>query len=98
MKLQVEVKEIEGTCPVYEVGDEFEIIEGYKLDNEIQLCTHSLSSLLPYYVPLSKGIEPEELGLGHGENAYIQCLDPCKYTDGGTVVFEIKREKIDESI
>lgn len=97
MKLHIEVKEIEGTCPVYEVGDEFEIIEGYKLDNEIQLCTHSLSSLLPYYVPLSKGIEPEELGLGSGEKAYIQCLDPCEYTGGGTVVFEIKREKIDES-
>jgi hypothetical protein len=29
-----------------------------------------------------------------GETGYMQCLDPGKpYTDGGTVIFEIKREK-----
>jgi len=26
-----------------------------------------------------------------GKSAFVQCLDPCKYTGGGTVVFEIKK-------
>ena len=28
---------------------------------------------------------------GEGKSAFVQCLDPCKYTGGGTVVFEIKK-------
>ena len=53
---------------------------------------HALASLMPYCVALSKGVSPEELGLGKEDVAYVQCLDPCKYTDGGTVVFEIGKE------
>ena len=47
--------------------------------------------------PLSHGISFKELGLAkkEDETGYVQCLDPRKpYTDGGTVLFEIKREKI----
>jgi len=28
---------------------------------------------------------------GGGKSAFVQCLDPYKYTGGGTVVFEIKK-------
>lgn len=93
MKLVIRVKEIRGICPVYKEGDTFVIEDGYKLVSDIPLCMHSLSSLMPYYIPLSRGISPKSLGLAKEDvqKAYIQCLDPCKYTDGGTVVFEIMR-------
>ena len=52
---------------------------------------HSLASIKPYYVVLSRGVHPRTLGLsGPREGrAYLQCLDPCDITGGGTVVFEI---------
>ncbi|MCK4353591.1 TIGR04076 family protein [candidate division WOR-3 bacterium] len=90
MKLKIKVKEITGNCPVYKIGDEFFIEDGYKLNSEIKLCMHSLSSIMPYYIPLSHNISPKKLGLSQNKtSAYIQCLDPCKYTNGGTVIFEI---------
>jgi uncharacterized repeat protein (TIGR04076 family) len=94
--LKIEVKEIRGHCPVYEADDSFHIVEGYKLQTTHAICMHSLTSLMPYYVALSRGIPPKELGLDGGERAYVQCLDPCEYTGGGTVVFEITREEGDE--
>jgi hypothetical protein len=53
--------------------------------------------MLSIIVPLSCGISFKQLGLTkeEDEKGYVQCLDPGKpYTDGGTVLFEIKREKI----
>ena len=93
--LEVVVREVKGTCPVYDRGDRFTIFEGFKLKTEITLCTHSLTSILPYYIPLSRGVSPEELGLGKEDKAYVQCLDPCDYTGGGTVIFEITRNEKD---
>jgi len=90
--LRVKVKEIKGNCPVYKKGDSFSILDGYKLKADKPICMHSLASLMPYYVGLSKGISSEELGLGK-EKARVQCLDPCSYTGGGTVIFEIGVEK-----
>jgi len=90
------VKEIVGKCPVYKIGDKIVIDCGYKvnLSQTDAICMHSLSSVMPYYVALSNGIKPKDLGLEREENgeevAFVQCLDPCKYTGGGTVVFEIK--------
>ena len=90
MDLRVEVVEIKGNCPVYAVGDSFRILEGFKLVAEKSLCMHSLASLMPYYVALSRGVSPVELGLAReGNVAYVQCLDPCERTGGGTVVFAI---------
>ncbi len=93
MDLIVKVKEIKGTCPVYRLGDSIVIREGYILDtkNSCAVCMHSLASLMPYYVALSKGISPQTLGLSgtKDDRAYIQCLDPCEITGGGTVIFEI---------
>lgn len=92
--LLVRVIEIKGHCPVYSVGDSFQILKGFKLVAEKPLCMHSLASFMPYYVALSRGVSPAELGLaakeGQGQVAYVQCLDPCWLTGGGTVVFAIE--------
>lgn len=90
--LVIRVVQVKGFCPVYQEGDAFTISEGYKLRAEKAICMHSLASLLPYYVALSHGVNPKDLGLSlqDGNKAYVQCLDPCDYTGGGTVVFSIE--------
>lgn len=90
--LKLTVKEIKGSCSVYKVGDEFTILEGYRLQAERPICMHSLASIMPYYVALSHGVSPAALGLGE-DTARVQCLDPCDYTGGGTVIFEISGEE-----
>jgi len=94
-KLTLKVSKVKGNCPVYKEGDTFFIFNGYRLETKITLCMHSLASIMPYYVALSKGINPKELGLSKDDNvSYLQCLYPCEYTGGGTVIFEIKKEEI----
>ncbi len=61
--LTVRVIEVKGHCPVYAVGDGFRILEGWKLQAQRPICLHALSCLMPYYVALSRGIPPSELGL-----------------------------------
>ncbi|MEM3697961.1 MAG: TIGR04076 family protein [Candidatus Bathyarchaeia archaeon] len=97
-RLIITVKEIRGKCPVFKVGDTITVespkIVINKTDN---LCIHAFGSLLSMIVPLSHGVSFKQLGLAKedGEKGYIQCLDPGKpYTDGGTVLFEIRRERI----
>lgn len=93
--LIIEVAEIEGYCPVYKVGDKLVLDEGYKvsLSKTNAICMHSLASIMPYYVALSSGVNPKDLGLAKlgssDKSAFVQCLDPCKYTGGGTVFFKI---------
>ena len=87
--LVVRVKEIKGNCPVFKVGDKFFIEDGYILKLEKPICMHSLTSIMPYYIALSRGVKPKDLGIGKNNKAYVQCLDPCEYTGGGTVIFEI---------
>jgi len=89
--LQVKIVEIKGRCPVYAIGDGFRILGGWKLQAQRPICLHALSSLMPYYVALSRGIPPSDLGLGDAETATVQCLDPCERTGGGTVIFAIQR-------
>ena len=88
------MKEIRGNCPVYRPGDRIVLDEGYRLNlkETDNVCMHSLSSIMPYYIALYKGVDPRKLGLSQdGKKAYVQCLDPCDYTGGGTVIFEIER-------
>ena len=95
-RLIIQVEEIKGNCPVYRRGDRIVLDEGYRLNLEEtdNLCLHSLSSILPYYNALFKGIHPKKMGLSRGGNkAYVQCLDPCTYTGGGTVIFGIFKEE-----
>lgn len=90
--LIVSVEKIDGFCPVFKVGLTFSIKDGYQLVANFPLCLHALHSLSPYYVALSRGIPPQELGLaGPDEAAYVQCLDPHQITGGGTVTFKIKK-------
>ena len=90
-RLVISVKEIRGNCPIFKVGDKIVVSE---TDN---ICIHALGCMLSMIVPLGYGISFKKLGLAkeEDEKGYVQCLDPGKpYTDGGTVLFEIKREKI----
>ena len=93
--LKFTIINIKGTCPVYQIGHSFYLNDGYILDvkRSDNICMHSLASILPYYVALSKGIEPVKLGLAQQKDsstAYLQCLDPCNYTGGGTVIFQVE--------
>ena len=95
-RLLITVKEIKGNCPVYRIGDRIVLDDGYRLNlkETDNVCMHSLSSIMPYYVALYRGVDPKKLGLSReGKKAYVQCLDPCDYTGGGTVIFEIERNK-----
>lgn len=93
--VKVRIVEINGFCPVFRIGDEFKISAGYVLEGREKYCMHAISSLLPYYIALSRGVSPATLGLcKEGENvAYVQCPDPQKQTGGGTVVLELSREE-----
>jgi uncharacterized repeat protein (TIGR04076 family) len=94
LTLLVQVVDIRGHCPVYKVGDGFRIVDGYRLVTEIPLCMHALQSLALYYVALSRGLAPVDLGLAGPDGvAYVQCLDPQEVTGGGTVVFRICAEE-----
>ncbi len=64
-KLTIRVKEIKGICPVYKLGEKIVIDEGYKVNMKEtdNICMHSLGSIFPYYVALSRGIKPADLGL-----------------------------------
>jgi uncharacterized repeat protein (TIGR04076 family) len=100
MDLLVRVKEIKGKCAVYKEGDTFRLKDGFRLTTDIQLCMHSLASLLPHYNALRVS-PPSQWGLA-GRNdeakAYVQCLDPRSYTGGGTVVFELTALEDDEIV
>ena len=92
--LRVRVMEIIGNCPVFRKDDSFLIEQGFILQNPhaSPICLHSLSSLLHYHVALSHGIRPASIGLNKNDEniAYVQCLDPCQFTGGGTVVFKVE--------
>ena len=100
--LEITVHEIRGKCPVHKVGDKI-IVDDPKivLDSTDALCTHALSSLLHYVLVLEAGADPVRLGLSKPDDskcAYIQCVDPGEpYTDGGTVIFRIRRIEKEKS-
>lgn len=90
--LVVEVAAVEGECPVFAVGDRFRIVDGFRLRSGSDLCMHAMMALAPYYVALSRDVEPSDLGLaGPDAAAYVQCLDPQATTGGGTVTFRIRQ-------
>lgn len=93
MDLVVTVKEIKGHCPTYRVGDSFTLKACYQLLSEGPVCMHGLAALMPYYNALRVS-EPAAWGIDGKDDpskAYIQCPDPCGYTGGGTVIFEISK-------
>jgi len=96
-RLIARVKEIRGKCSVFKIGDKIVIESPHIIPKETDaLCVHALGSMLSMITALSHGISFEELGLAHekGDIGYVQCLDPGPpYTPGGTVIFEIRRER-----
>ena len=99
--LCVRVMRVAGSCPVYQPGQEFSIRRGFVLEAQESgpICMHSLTSIMPYYVALSRGIPPDDLGLAGPVPgcAYTHCLDPCDLTGGGTVTFEIRPVGVEEA-
>ena len=101
--LLIEIVEIKGRCPIYQVGDRFTLQDGYRLlsRDSCDICLHALGSIIPWAVPLSTQFPPiEDMGLGSEAVgvAYVQCLDPGPpYTEGGTVIFAIRRTRIENS-
>ena len=96
LMLEIEVYEINGTCPVYKIGDKIVIDDPrILLDYTDALCTHALSTLLHYVTLLQHDWCPVKLGLTMPEDpdhAYMQCVDPGKpYTEGGTVIFKCRK-------
>ena len=97
-RLVITAKEIRGRCPVFKVGDKI-VVEtpNIVLKKTDALCVHAFGSILSMITALSSGISFKELGLAkkEGDVGYVQCLDPgTPYTDGGTVIFEIRQEKL----
>jgi uncharacterized repeat protein (TIGR04076 family) len=97
-RLIISVKKIEGKCPVFKVSDKI-VVESPKIvvEETDNFCIHAFGCILSMIVPLSHGASFKQLGLAkeEGEKGYFQCLDPGEpYTHGGTVFFEIRREKI----
>lgn len=99
-KLIITVAAVRGTCPVYKVGNKIVIDDGFRvnLQEADAICMHSLASVMPYYVALSKGIAPAQLGLANERGlACVQCLDPAGCTGGGMVLFEMTAEHAPKS-
>jgi uncharacterized repeat protein (TIGR04076 family) len=96
MKLVITVDEIRGRCPVYKEGDRIVLDGGYKMNLEATdaVCMHSLASIMPYHIALSRGVSAKSCGLNPKADspAYVQCLDPVHRTQGGTVTFRIELE------
>jgi len=99
-RVRVCVKEVNGNCAMnYKPGDCFTVERFYVSDAEKGICIHALSSMLTLLSPLLKGISAKVLGIGEQDDiGYVQCPDSGKpHTCGGTVVFELKRERIGQS-
>jgi uncharacterized repeat protein (TIGR04076 family) len=95
--LTISIVEVKSRCPVYRRGDRFYIRDGFKLVADRPLCMHALQALTLYYVALSRGVVPTDLCLaGPDGAAYVQRLDPQRYTGGGTVTFCIERLRTHE--
>jgi len=61
------------------------------------VCLHTLSAMLTLLSPFLKGVSAKGLGIGPGDDVgCARCPDPGRpYTCGGTVVFELRRRRVD---
>jgi len=95
----ITVKEVRGICPIYKQGDKIFAKDFYVVaDKSANICIHAfiaMGTLLSAFIHGSSAID---LGIGKEENlGYLQCPDPGPpYTEGGTVIFEVKREKMEQ--
>jgi uncharacterized repeat protein (TIGR04076 family) len=99
-RVEVRVKEVRGRCAMgYQPGDVFVVERFYVKEAGKGVCLHALAAMLTLLAPLLKGVPATALGIGRdNDTGYVQCPDPGQpYTCGGTVIFELKREKIGKS-
>jgi len=97
-RVRVCVREVRGNCAMsYKPGDCFVVERFYISEVGKGICIHALSSMLTLLSPFLKGVSAKVLGIGEQDDVgYVQCPDPGKpYTCGGTVVFELRRERIE---
>ena len=93
-KIVVEVIEIHGKCPVYNVGDRMTIImPELVLAETDKMCIHAFLAMQTFIQALARGFSAKLLGIGKTDDeGYVQCPDPGPpYTKGGKVIFKIKR-------
>ena len=97
-EVKIRVVDVKGKCAAgYVVGDEF-LIEWFYIKSFTRpVCLHAMSSMMSLLMPFLKGISARDLGIGHEDDVgYVRCPDPGKpYTDGGTVLFELKRKPLE---
>ncbi len=94
-RIVVTVREVRGNCGVDSVGDRVVVDAGQiiSLDTAKRLCVFAPAGLIPLFPALSKDL-PEDAWMSV-ETQCVQCIDPGpEYGGGGTVLFEIKREKV----
>ncbi|MFB0503578.1 MAG: TIGR04076 family protein [Candidatus Bathyarchaeia archaeon] len=97
-RVTIDVKEIGGRCPVYAIGDRI-TLDGYCIDSRMSsnICMHAFSAMLTLLSAFAHGSSAIDLGIGEKEDVgYLQCPDPGPpYTNGGTVLFELRRKEIE---
>jgi uncharacterized repeat protein (TIGR04076 family) len=97
-RVRICVEEVRGRCAMGYWAGVFIIEKYYITDVGGGLCLHALCSMLTLLMPFLKGVSAKALGIGREDDiGYVQCPDPGEpYTCGGTVVFELRRERIGE--
>lgn len=91
-KVVVEVKAIEGKCPIYRIGDKY-TVEAQKIHldkikiSSGKMCIHAVAGLYGAIMMVRNGPA--------GKKLINQCLDPGPpyVKGGGRVIFEIRAEE-----
>lgn len=99
-KVIYEVEEIRGSCPLYEVGNRMVIdadpLESLNLEETDKVCMRAFDNMC--YRMVWNGGSDELLKHMAGVNGEcrMQCPNPGEpYTPCGTVIFRVRREKVD---
>jgi len=93
-KIVIEVIKVYGKCPVYSEGDRITIImPELILAGTDKICIHAFLAMQTFIQALARGFSAKLLGIGKTDDeGYVQCPDPGPpYTEGGRVIFKIKR-------
>ena len=100
-RVKARVVKVAGECPIYKEGDEI-VIDWFYINTRKSknVCIHAFGALLSLLSAFLHGSSAIDLGIGKEENkGYLQCPDPGKpWTCGGTVLFQLRREKIQEKV
>jgi uncharacterized repeat protein (TIGR04076 family) len=99
-RVVITVDRLDGVCPLYKPGQKVGELFWWYFDGDAttHLCSHAVASMLTAIIPFSRGVSAVEMGFGKEDDvAFVQCPDPGEpYTCGGTVVFRLEREAVEE--